>query len=88
VNVTRAPGEWQTYDIIFRAPRVGADGAVTEKPRVTVFQNGVPVQNNTEIVAPTGIQHKDFPGMPATTRLDLQGDHDVVQFRNIWAVRL
>jgi hypothetical protein len=88
VNVCRKPGEWQTYDIIFRAPRLADDGTVVEKPRATVFWNGVLVQDNTEIKGPTGIQYGDFKGMPAKAPLDLQGNHDVVQFRNIWVVPL
>jgi hypothetical protein len=88
VNMSRKPGEWQTYDIVFRAPRLADDGSLVEKPRVTVIWNGVIVQDNTEIRGPTGIQYGDFKGMPATAPLDLQGNHDVVQFRNIWLVKL
>lgn len=87
-TASKKPGEWQTYDIIFRAPRLDANGEVVEKPRVTVFQNGVLVQDNEEFLGPTGIQKHDYPGMPKTGPLMLQGDHDPVHFRNIWVVPL
>jgi hypothetical protein len=58
------------------------------QPRATVFLNGVLVQNNAEFKGPTGIQHRDFPGQPATGPIVLQGDHDRVMFRNIWVVPL
>lgn len=88
VNASKKAGEWQTFDIIFRAPRLGANGQVTEQPRVTVFQNGVLVQNNESFNGPTGIQYGDFRGQPKMGPLVLQGDHDPVQFRNIWIVPL
>src|SRR5690606_29518387 len=49
VNATKAPGEWQTYDIIWTAPRFNADGILVSKARVTVIHNGVLVQNNVEL---------------------------------------
>ena len=83
---SRKPGEWQTYDIIFRAPRLDASGQAVEKPRATVFQNGILVQNNEEFNGPTGIQYGDYKGMAKTGPILLQGDHDSVQFRNVWVV--
>ena len=49
VTASKKPGEWQTYDIIFRAPRFDGNGQVTEKPRATVVQNGVlvPIADET-----------------------------------------
>jgi 3-keto-disaccharide hydrolase len=88
VNASKPAGEWQTFDIIFRAPRVDANGQVTEQPRATVFQNGVLVQNNESFDGPTGIQYGEFHGQPATGPLVLQGDHDPVQFRSVWMVPL
>jgi hypothetical protein len=87
-NASRKPGEWQTYDIIFRAPRFGDDGQVTEKPRATVFQNGVLVQNNAEFTGMTGIQYDQYKEMAKTGPIVLQGDHDPVHFRNLWVVPL
>ena len=53
VNVSRKPGEWQTYDIIFEAPKFDSDGKVTKPAYVTVLQNGVLVQNHSEIQGST-----------------------------------
>jgi hypothetical protein len=88
VNASKKAGEWQSFDIIFRAPRLDANGQVTEQPRVTVFQNGVLIQNNESFHGPTGIQYGEFHGQPQTGPLVLQGDHDPVQFRSVWIVPL
>ena len=87
-NPSKKPGEWQTFDIIFRAPRFDAADKVTEKPRATVFMNGVLVQNNEEFNGPTGIQYGEFKGMTKTGPIILQGDHSPVHFRNVWVVPL
>ena len=87
-NPMKKPTEWQTYDIFFRAPRLDADGKVTEQPRATVILNGVVVQNNEAFNGPTGIQYGENKGQPKTGPLLLQGDHDPVQFRRVWAVPL
>lgn len=86
VIASRKPGEWQTFDIIFRAPRLDANDQAVEKPRATVFQNGILVQNNEEFNGPTGIQYGQYKGMVKTGPILLQGDHDAVQFRNVWIV--
>lgn len=88
VNSSRPGGQWQTYDIIFRSPRLDNASAVVEKPRATVFLNGVIVQNNEEFNGPTGIQYGEFKGMPKTGPIVLQGNHDPQQFRNLWVVTL
>ncbi len=88
VNACKKPGEWQSFDIIFRAPRLDAEGKVVEKARATVFQNGVLIHANEEFNGPTGIQYGEFKGEAATGPIVLQGDHDPVQFRNIWVVPL
>ncbi|MBI2299155.1 MAG: DUF1080 domain-containing protein [Armatimonadetes bacterium] len=85
---SRKPGEWQTYDIIFRAPRFDADGKLTERARATVIQNGLIVQNNEEFLGPTGIQYGDFHGEVATGPIVIQGNHDPVKYRNIWLVAM
>lgn len=88
VNASKPAGEWQTYDIIFRAPRFDAEGKLTEKPRATVFFNGVLVQNNEEFTGMTGIQYEQYKEMVKSGPISLQGDHDPVQFRNIWVFPL
>src|SRR5437016_1567298 len=74
VNACKPPREWQTYDILFRAPRFDNTGHVVEEPRVTVLQNGIAVQNNQEITWMTGIQYSQFKDMARTGPIVLQ-DH-------------
>ncbi len=82
VNVCRPPGEWQTYDLVF-TPAVWQGGRVRIPPYVTVFQNGVLVQNYAKIYGPTkeAIPHY-VPG--AIGPLRLQDHHNAVRYRNIW----
>jgi hypothetical protein len=84
VNASRRPGEWQTYDIVFRAPRF--EGARLVRPaRMTVFHNGVLVQDAVELLGPTSHQQR-APYEPHADRLpiSLQDHGDPVRFRNIW----
>jgi hypothetical protein len=89
VNASRRPGEWQTYDIIFKAPKFDEQGKVTERARVTVLHNGVLIQNNVEIYGNT---FNDRPAVyfahPAALPLRLQDHGNPVRYRNIWIRRL
>ncbi len=88
VNACRPPMVWQTYDIIFRAPRFDGNSVMTEKPRVTVLQNGIVIQNNVEIEGMTGIQwQKEKEPAPAGP-IVVQDHGNKVEYRNIWIVRL
>ena len=85
VNASRAPGEWQSYDIIFMAPRFSEKGSLVSPARITVFHNGVLVQNNVELMGPTtyiGASH--YTPHPEKMPLALQDHGDPVLFRNIW----
>ena len=85
VNASRPPGEWQTYDIVFRRPRLGANGTVTDSARVTVLHNGVLVHDAVALTGPTAHQRRP-PYQAHADRLPLLlQDHDhPVRFRNIW----
>ena len=71
-NACKPPLQWQSYDIAFRAARLDAAGKVVENPRVTVFQNGIPVQNNQEIKRMTGIQYSQYTEMGKSGPILLQ----------------
>ena len=85
VNATRPPGEWQVYDIIFRAPRFEDDGSLAAPATVTVLHNGVLVQNHVPLTGPTG-HHQRPPYKKHESRLPiaLQDHSHPVRFRNIW----
>ena len=83
-NPTRKPGEWETYNISFKAPRFNEDGSLKEPARITVIWNGVVVQNNTEIYG-----HTTYIGYPEYNEhgkapLMLQDHNSKVSYRNIW----
>jgi hypothetical protein len=79
-NMSKPATEWQTFDVIFRGGR-GADGKVTQKPRVTLIWNGEKVIDNAEIDGPTGAALDGKVTEPGP--LLLQGDHGKVSYRNI-----
>jgi 3-keto-disaccharide hydrolase len=89
VNVSRKPGEWQAYDIVFHAPRFDEQGKPVDRAHVTVFHNGVLIQNNVEIF---GITYNDRPALyiPHSPQepLRLQDHTFPVRYRNIWIRRL
>lgn len=89
VNVARKPGEWQTYDIIFRAPQFDSSGAVTTPAFITVLWNGVLVQDHVEVKGTT--THEGAPSYEAHDAerpLLLQDHGNPVRFRNIWIRKL
>ncbi len=86
-NPARKPGEWQSYDVFWKAPTFQEDGSVKTPARVTVLFNGVLVQNNVELLGPT--QYIGKPSYkkhgPAPIKLQAHGDKSVpISFRNIW----
>ncbi len=87
-NVARKPGEWQTYDIVFEAPKF--DGEKLLKPAYfTVFWNGVLVQNHQESMGPMVYrQVAHYTPHAAEEPLLLQNHGNRVRFRNIWIRRL
>ncbi|MDB5211096.1 MAG: hypothetical protein JWQ30_1923 [Sediminibacterium sp.] len=89
VNASRKPGEWQTYDVIFTAPKFNADGSLQSPARITVLHNGILVQNNVEIKGNT-----EWIGQPKYTKVGdkepiVLQDHgrdggQPMSYRNIW----
>ncbi|MFO8081826.1 MAG: DUF1080 domain-containing protein [Armatimonadota bacterium] len=86
VNACLPPEQWQSYDIVFRAPRVEADGSVIDYPRMTVFQNGILIHNNAVLSGPTGGQLDENLAEPGPLMLQDHGDE--VSFRNVWLAHL
>jgi hypothetical protein len=90
-NPARKPGEWQTYDVVWTAPRFNDDGSVKTPAYVTVFFNGVLVQNHFELKGETRFIGQPFYKKFDTAPIKLQahGDHsEPISFRNIWVREL
>ncbi|MGH7561818.1 MAG: 3-keto-disaccharide hydrolase [Gemmatimonadales bacterium] len=85
VNVSRPPGEWQTYDIVFRRPRFDTAGALREPARLTVFHNGVLVHDAVALLGPTSNQRRaPYEAHPDRLPISLQDHAHRVRYRNIW----
>lgn len=85
VNASRKPGAWQTFDIIFTAPRFDEAGKVTKPAYFTVIHNGVLVQNHTEVRGVTVYDRENTYEKHADKGpLKLMYHGDPVRFRNIW----
>jgi hypothetical protein len=84
VNASRKPGEWQSYDVIFRAPRFDEDGKVLAAGTMTVLHNGVLVQDHVEIKGPTARSPTKYDPHPLKQPLELQDHGNPMRFRNIW----
>jgi hypothetical protein len=85
VNATRPPGEWQTYDILFRRPHFDKNGDLVEPAHVTVYHSGILVQDHVALTGPTG--HKNRPPYrqhAPRLPLRLQDHENAVRYRNIW----
>jgi len=90
VNACRKPGEWQTYDILFKAPSFEAESGKLLSPAiVTVIHNGIVVHNARAFLG--GSTHQRVPeykAHPATGPILLQDHGNPVRFRNIWVREL
>jgi hypothetical protein len=89
VNASRPPGTWQTYDIIFHGPRFDGSGALLRPARMTVFHNGVLVQDDVALTGPTAHQHRPpYKPHPDKLPLSLQDHGNPVRYRDIWVREL
>ena len=87
VNPNRKPGEWQSYDVVWTAPKFNGDGSLQSPAYVTVFFNGVLVQNHFELKGQTLYIGKPFYKKydSAPIKLQAHGDKsEPISFRNIW----
>ena len=89
VNANKPPGEWQTYDVIWTAPRFAADGSLQSPARVTAIFNGIVIQNNVELKGPTTyVGQPSYAGAAygaAPIKLQAHGDKsEPISFKNIW----
>ena len=85
VNASRGPGEWQTYDIIFRRPRFLPNGSLKTPAQLTVFHNGVLVQDHVDLWGPTDwLQHRQYVAHGDALPLLLQDHDNPVRYRNVW----
>lgn len=85
VNACRKPGEWQTFDIVFQAPRFDSDGNVQKPGYLTVLHNGVLIQNHVEIQGATSWdQAPQYHAHPDKLPLHIQDHGNPVRYRNIW----
>jgi len=89
VNATRPPGQWQAYDVVFRRPHFNTDGSLVSPAHMTVFLNGVLIQDNFELVGPTANQARPPYKVHADKLpLRLQDHGNPVRYRNIWVREL
>lgn len=89
VNACRRPGEWQTYDIIWKGPRFDTEGKLLSPAFVTVLHNGVVVQNHFELEGDTPYDRPPrYKPHPDKGPITLQYHGNPVRFRNIWVREL
>lgn len=83
INASLPPGRWQTFDIVFRAPRFDPQGNKVQDARfIRVLHNGKLVHENVDVTGPT--RASTYDDEKAIGPLMLQGDHGPVAFRNLW----
>ena len=82
--VNKRAGEWQSYDIVFRAARYDSDKKI-ENARITAYQNGQLIHDDVAVPHKTGAGQKEGP---EPRPVKLQGHHNPVRFRNVWIRKL
>jgi hypothetical protein len=89
VNACKPPGVWQSYDIIFEAPRWDANKKLTKPASVTVIQNGVVLHHRKEYLGET--KHREAAAYtlhPSQGFIELQDHGNPMRYRNIWIRKL
>lgn len=86
VNSSRPPEQWQTYDILFRAPRFNRLGVKTENARITVLLNGIWIHDSLEVPGPTGGEIDNDFDKPGPIMLQDHGN--LIRYRNVWVRKL
>jgi len=85
VNVSRRPGKWQTYDIIFRVPEFNEDKTLKNPAYITVIHNGILIQDHVELKGPTVfVGYPEYRFHEEKLPLLLQNHGNTVEYRNIW----
>jgi hypothetical protein len=84
VNASRKPGEWQTYDIAYTAPKFNKDSMPITPAYITVFHNGVLIQNHTAITGTTPYIGASMYEVHGKGPIRLQDHNNPTSFRNIW----
>lgn len=88
VNASLKPGKWQIYDIVFTVPEFNNSGSMIKSPYMTVFHNGVLIQNYVEVLGPTTSYNKELPEKAVKGPIMLQEHNNDVSYRNIWVREL
>lgn len=85
VNCCKKSGEWESYDIVFSAPEFNEDERVKIPAYLTVFQNGVMVQNHVKLTGPTTHEkYTEYIKHDNRLPLMIQSHGSAVEYRNIW----
>ncbi len=84
VNASKPAGKWQTYDVVWMAPRFNEDGSLKRPASVTAFQNGVLIQNHSILKGATLYIGHPYYQKHGSAPIKLQDHHHKVSFRNIW----
>jgi hypothetical protein len=89
VNASRPSGQWQSYDVVWTAPRFDGEGKLLAKARLTAFHNGVVVQNDVELTGPTSwLERAPYRAHPEKLPISLQDHGNPVRYRNLWVREL
>lgn len=84
-DAIKPPETWNTYDIVFRAPRLDAEGKLLEKPKISVWHNGVQIHKDVEILKPSTASTTETKWLTKGP-ISLQNHGNPIRFRNMWVL--